>query len=340
MSNVRPPIDCGSWGSTEIAGADRKETFVWTIQGFKDHRETYKLNTMLSRDYVIKESDGSTTTWMLEVNPDSFDCGYSTRYVRIWVHNKNARNLRAKIDVSILNSQKIRYGTCSKSDTFSNNSKIEMWKNSITTVDNWIPDGGDLTIVCDIAILGLVSTSQVETKEEWAKKNIALETHRPTLRKSREILSEDWKKFLLSKEMSDVQIKCGDQIFDAHKLILSARSPVFSRMLQSEMREKRSGLVDLGNTSPGVVKEVLSFIYTGSCCIHDKKPDQQIVGELLQVADKYELEHLKDLCQYTLSSTLTPKNSLQVGISLSVKTLLIFYICSILPLEKCMEPMN
>ena len=315
MSNVRPPIDCGScsWGSTEIAGVDIKETFVWTIKGFKEHRETYKLIKMLSEDYVTKGSNGTSTMWMLEVNPDAGE--YSTRYVRIYLHNKNATNLRVKMDVSLLNTQKVRSWTSSKSETSNTNSRIEMWCYSTGDLDRMIV--GDLTIVCDVTILGLVATSPVETKEEWTKKSNNLETHhKPTLNKSREILSEDWKKFLLSKEMSDVQIKCGDQIFDAHKLILSARSPVFSRMLQSEMREKRSGLVDLGNTSPGVVKEVLSFIYTGSCCIHDKKPDPQIVCELLQVADKYELEHLKYLCQYTLSSTLTPKNSLQVGTSL------------------------
>ena len=48
MSNDRPPIDCGSWGSTEIVGGDIIETFVWKIKGFKDHRETYKLNKMVS----------------------------------------------------------------------------------------------------------------------------------------------------------------------------------------------------------------------------------------------------------------------------------------------------
>ena len=112
--------------------------------------------------------------------------------------------------------------------------------------------------------------------------------------------------------MSDVQIKCGDQTFDAHKFILSARSPVLSRMLQAEMREKRSGIVDLEDASPEMVSELLKFIYTGSCCVNDKEPEPQIVCDLLQAADKYELENLKEMCQYALASTLTPKNSMQV----------------------------
>jgi len=309
MSNFRPAINCGSWGSTEILGSDIKETFMWNIKGFKEHRETYKLNKMMSKDYVIKGANGTSTTWMLEVEPDVSD-GYS-RYVKIWVHNKNARNLRVKIDVSVLSSPRIRVLTSSKSETLNNDSRIQMWYRGTSELDCFLVGAGDLTIVCDITILGLVATSPVETKEELAKRSNHIETPKPTLSKSREILSEDLKKFYLSKEMSDVQIKSGDQTFDAHKFILSARSPVFSRMLQAEMKEKHSGLVDLGETSPKVVTELLKFIYTGSCCIHDKKPDPQIVCELLQVADKYELEHLKDLCQYELSSTLTPKNSLQ-----------------------------
>ena len=123
-------------------------------------------------------------------------------------------------------------------------------------------------------------------------------------------VAEDLKKFYLSKEMSDVQIKCGDQTFDCHKVILSARSPVFNRMLLSEMKEKASGVVDLTDTTPEVVRELLEFIYTGNCCI-DGNADPEIVCGLLEAADKYELEHLKEMCQYTLSSAVTADNCLQ-----------------------------
>jgi len=304
MSDDRPPIDCGSWSSTEIVGGDTKETFVWKIKGFKDHRETYNLNTLSSRDYVIKGLNGTSTTWMLEVEQD-----VRYGYVKIWAHNKVGKNLRVKIDVSVLNRQNLRNLTISKSHTFNNVSKIDVWNYSTSDIDRMLPNG-DLTIICDITILGLVSTSSVETKEEWEKRSNSLETTRPTLNQSLEVLAEDFKKFFLTKEMSDVQIKCGDQTFDAHQSILSARSPVFSRMLQSEMKEKTSGRVILRDTSPDVVSELLSFIYTGSCSIY-RNADPEMACELLEAADKYELEHLKEMCQYTLSSSLTTENSLQ-----------------------------
>ena len=96
----------------------------------------YKLNKMLSEDYVTKGSNGTSTMWMLEVNPDAGE--YSTRYVRIYLHNKNATNLRVKMDVSLLNTQKVRSWTSSKSETSNTNSRIEMWCYSTGDLDRMI----------------------------------------------------------------------------------------------------------------------------------------------------------------------------------------------------------
>ena len=52
-------------------------------------------------------------------------------------------------------------------------------------------------------------------------------------------LSEDLANYCCSNELSDIQIKCQDETFDAHQVILSARSPVFKRMLESDMVEKK-----------------------------------------------------------------------------------------------------
>lgn len=170
----------------------------------------------------------------------------------------------------------------------------------------------------------------VETEEEERLRRDALAEM-----KSLEILAKDLKEFYLSKELSDVQIKCGDQTFDAHQFILSARSPVFRRMLQTEMKEKKTGVVNLEGTSPEVVSELLKFIYTGSCCVND---DFSMLCELLEAADKYELENLKDVL--ALSSKITLVNSLQVDKyflenTLTIDELTNFF--SILPWEICMR---
>ena len=273
------------------------------------------MKPLLSEVYLLKGKgdDESTTKWMLEVKPDVMEENYDSFYrsyisnikVKVLLHSKNMSNLATRVNVSILNTEQLRDRSSSRTHTFTNESSVEMlnikWtdfeENSATLMPN-----GNLTIVCDLTLLGSVSNSSVDIKEK-----------EPTLRKSLEILSKDLNEVYQSKAMSDVQIKCGDKTFDAHQLILAARSPVFSRMLLSEMKEKTSGVVNLKDTNPDVVSELLDFIYTGNCCINDEEPDPEVVCGLLMAADKYEMEHLKEMCQYTLSSSLTVENSVQVS---------------------------
>ena len=79
MSSEGPPIDCDSWSMTEV-GSVKKGTFVWKIKGFKNNRETYKLNPLLSEDYFITGDDGSPQKWKLEVKPDVTNYSRNTNY--------------------------------------------------------------------------------------------------------------------------------------------------------------------------------------------------------------------------------------------------------------------
>ena len=112
--------------------------------------------------------------------------------------------------------------------------------------------------------------------------------------------------------MSDVQIQCEDQTFDAHQIILSARSPVFRAMFQAQMKEKDSGQVEILDLKAKVIPEMLKYIYNGSCCVNDKKPDLEMVSELLGAADKYQMDILKEMCENVLSGTLVVDNALQL----------------------------
>ena len=52
--------------------------------------------------------------------------------------------------------------------------------------------------------------------------------------------------------------------FKAHRNVLSAVSPFFSRLLQSNMEENREGIVRFEEISGAVMEDVLEFIYAGS----------------------------------------------------------------------------
>ena len=55
-----------------------------------------------------------------------------------------------------------------------------------------------------------------------------------------------------------------DKEFKAYRDVLSSASPFFSKLLQSDMKENREGIVRFEEISGAVMEDVLEFIYTGS----------------------------------------------------------------------------
>lgn len=76
--------------------------------------------------------------------------------------------------------------------------------------------------------------------------------------------------------------------FKAHRNVLSAASPFFSKLLQSEMKEKEEGVIRFEEISKSVLSDVLEFIYTGNVEINEKN-----AGDLIIAADYLLLESLK-----------------------------------------------
>ena len=114
----------------------------------------------------------------------------------------------------------------------------------------------------------------------------------------------DVKLVILPKESGSTAIE-----FPAHKVILAARSPVFAKMFEHDMQESSSNRVKVDDVQPNVFKEMLTYIYTGQV---PKFGDQDMVYDLLYVADKYQLDHLKSLCEQQLISTLQTWNAARI----------------------------
>jgi len=120
-----------------------------------------------------------------------------------------------------------------------------------------------------------------------------------------------FEEYYLSKEFSDVLIKCQDRTFEAHQIILSARSPVFRGMFQADMKEKKNQQMEIEDIEPDVVVEMLKWCYTRSCVATEENPDLDMVSDLLVASDKYQIATLKNVCQTLLSSHLKVDNSLK-----------------------------
>ena len=98
------------------------------------------------------------------------------------------------------------------------------------------------------------------------------------------------------KQMTDVQIKVVDQIFFAHKFVISERSPVLRAMFTSNMMESRTGRVHIEDVDPEIFRQFLYFVYTGQL-------QQPTSPELGKVADKYQVESLAAICQPAASES-------------------------------------
>eukprot|EP01034_Spumella_vulgaris_P042931 gene42931-53264_t len=90
----------------------------------------------------------------------------------------------------------------------------------------------------------------------------------------------------------------------AHRLIVSARSPVFSEWLKADTT---SSTIEIADFSSKVVRGLVSFMYSGTC-------DSQLMNahpeKLFNIAHKYEVRGLVNSCVNYMSANLTAQNAL------------------------------
>jgi hypothetical protein len=108
-----------------------------------------------------------------------------------------------------------------------------------------------------------------------------------------------------SQTQCDVTFKFkGGQSIGAHIIILSAASPVFAAMFQSDFKESRTHEVVIEDIDFQVFTHFLNYLY--SCRIPKLAKDgrceqKQTINLLCQTADKYLVEDLKNECAKLLN---------------------------------------
>ena len=110
----------------------------------------------------------------------------------------------------------------------------------------------------------------------------------------------DFKDFFLKKEDCDVLLKVQGHKFEAHKIILKARSPVLASTFRNDMKEKATGVVDIEDCDPSSFSDFLCFLYCG---------DKKIISKsnafnLFVTADKYDVQDLRAQCLIFMKENL------------------------------------
>ncbi|GAB2302334.1 hypothetical protein Dimus_036349 [Dionaea muscipula] len=108
---------------------------------------------------------------------------------------------------------------------------------------------------------------------------------------------------------SDVALVASDDSPDApipaNKFVLASHSPVFKAMLETAMEESISGIIKMSDVTYGSLHAFVKYLYTADVCL-----DVKIASDLLILAEKYQVKHLKEHCERYLVSNLNWDNSI------------------------------
>jgi hypothetical protein len=117
--------------------------------------------------------------------------------------------------------------------------------------------------------------------------------------------------YVNSEVMSDVTFLVEGKKFNAHRIALLASSDTFKAMFDGGYREKEASTIPIPNIRYCVFEAMMHCIYTG-----DVEVPEHLAEEMLQAADQYMLDRLKQLCEERLEGALSV-DSLQSMVELS-----------------------
>eukprot|EP00092_Neocalanus_flemingeri_P096308 GFUD01122585.1.p1 GENE.GFUD01122585.1~~GFUD01122585.1.p1 ORF type:complete len:272 (+),score=55.20 GFUD01122585.1:101-817(+) len=113
-------------------------------------------------------------------------------------------------------------------------------------------------------------------------------------------------KIFEDKVFTDFQVVCNGKPFPCHKAFLAARSPVFMRMMESNMKEANEATMKIDCTEI-VAENLVKYLYTGQV-------DPEVLNEnsvsFLEIGEKYDMAELKSMAEQVMIANLDKENML------------------------------
>lgn len=137
-----------------------------------------------------------------------------------------------------------------------------------------------------------------ETEEELKKEIEEL--------KSRIAFLKMWATEAMLDDYTDVSLQLSDgSKIKAHRAVLISKSPVFKAMLENEMEENRTRTIKITDFSYEVLRQFVHYLYTA-----ETFPDEQMAYDLLVLAEKYQVKHLRTVCEKFITSRVNNDNAI------------------------------
>lgn len=281
------------WGDTRIKIC--KFVYTWTIHNFMLWFEGTS-EALISPTFPVGTNDG--LKWQLRFQ-SSGETRESMLHFPIHLTLASCSNkswVHAKYQFCILSEDQNKFQTKEGFNRISKGmySGVECFIDQETLLDKknkLLPDD-KLTIYCEITTLSdhLMDYTTTTTPECS--------------------LSVDLGVALATQEFSDVILSVNNLSFRAHKVILSARSPVFRAMFNYEKTGSTTNEVIITDMLTEVLEEMLNYIYTGQV----PEFETPLAIGLLAAADKYKLKNLKITCEKQISNNLSAENATEIYI--------------------------
>lgn len=135
--------------------------------------------------------------------------------------------------------------------------------------------------------------------------------------------------FFNEQEFSDVTFLVQGQRVYGHKMVLSIVSDCFRAMFTTGFREENENEIEIRDCSHSAFLAMMEYIYTGSIPKSlSYQPQQQLnpdvrqldrIIEMLELADRFFLDHLKQVCEKMLQSAVSP-DTVEYLLQVSQKT--------------------
>ncbi|HEX2579864.1 MAG TPA: BTB/POZ domain-containing protein [Rhabdochlamydiaceae bacterium] len=109
--------------------------------------------------------------------------------------------------------------------------------------------------------------------------------------------------------LADCQLKFGEKLFPAHKLVLACKSPYFEKMFESQCIEAEPGAIikiELAGVEEKSVEKLLDYFYTGEINLENTSVYQ--IDNLVNFSSYFMLPHLEQICFEHLCKSVTPQN--------------------------------
>ncbi|GFQ66330.1 TD and POZ domain-containing protein 3 [Trichonephila clavata] len=134
------------------------------------------------------------------------------------------------------------------------------------------------------------------------------DSHLKTSKKLRHRLKNDLERFFISNRNGcDLILRCENKDFPVHKSLICCKSPVFNTMFESDMKEKKLGMVEIDDIDSLTLSRFIEYLYLGY--VTDSTLDLDSAMSLYAIAHKYSIEDLVNYSRQFLVLNMDCGNS-------------------------------